>query len=87
MFYLVNSIKEIEINYEIDLYFFKINEVLESFIKEEFIKKVFLVEFICFYNYYKKVKDLNVDVGSREYDVEFFKKFFDESICFFINLG
>ncbi len=87
LFHLANSIKETEINHEIDSYLPKINEVLESFTKEELIKKVFSVEFTRFYNYYKKAKDLNVDAGSREHDAEFSKKFSDESTRFFINLG
>ena len=87
LFHLANSIKDTEINHEIDNYLPKINEVLEGFSKEELIKKVFSVEFTRFYNYYKKAKDLNVDAGSREYEAESSKKFSDESTRFFINLG
>lgn len=39
LFHLANKIKETEINHDIDVYLPKINEVLESFSKEELIKK------------------------------------------------
>ena len=86
LFHLANKIKETEINHDIDVYLPKINEVLESFSKEELIKKVFSVEFTRFYNYYKKTKDLNVQHSGDLKDVQE-KSFSEKSTRFFINLG
>ena len=80
LFHLANSIKGTEINHEIDPYLPNINEVLESFTKEELIKKVFSVEFTRFYNYYKKSKDLNVAEG-RDYSQD------GDSTRYFVNIG
>lgn len=82
LFHLANSIKDTEINHEIDEYLPKINEVLESFSKEELIKKVFSVEFTRFFNYYKKAKDLNAGAGDpsgREQNTD--------SVRYFLNIG
>jgi len=82
LFHLANDIAKSEINNEIDSYLPSIHEVLESFTKEELIKKFFTVEFSRFHNYYKKAKDLNVsresggDSGGR-----------DGSTRYFINVG
>ena len=86
LFHLANKIKETEINHDIDVYLPKINEVLESFSKEELIKKVFSVEFTRFYNYYKKTKDLNIQHSGDLKDVQE-KSFSEKSTRFFINLG
>jgi len=82
LIHLANNIKETEINHDIDAYLPNINEVLESFSKEELIKKVFSVEFTRFYNYYKKAKDLNSSAGdptSYTEDVD--------SVRYFLNIG
>jgi len=82
LLHLANNIKDTKINHDIDAYLPNINEVLESFTKEELIKKFFSVEFTRFYNYYQKSKDLNVassgdtSMGSGE-----------DSTRFFINVG
>jgi len=80
LFHLANKIKETEINHEIDEYLPNINEVLEDFSKEELIKKVFSVEFTRFYNYYKKAKDLNAEVGDLSEGSK-------DTVRYFINIG
>lgn len=78
LFHLANSIKDTEINHDIDAYLPSINEVLESFSKEDLIKKVFSVEFSRFYDRYKNAKDLNspahIQAGG-------------DSVRYFINIG
>jgi len=81
LFHLASSIKETEVNHDIDPYLDGINEVLTEFSKEELIKKVFSVEFTRFYNYYKNSKDLNVAAGDTSMGSD------GPSIRFFINLG
>ncbi|OAB78886.1 DEAD/DEAH box helicase [Cochleicola gelatinilyticus] len=83
LFHLANSIKDTEINHEIDAYLPNINEVLEDFSKEELIKKVFSVEFTRFYNYYKKAKDLNISAGDPSGRGEESA----DSTRYFINIG
>ncbi|MDT0554727.1 DEAD/DEAH box helicase [Patiriisocius hiemis] len=80
LYHLANSIKDTEINHDIDGYLPAIEEVLKDFTKEELIKKVFSVEFTRFYNYYKKAKDLNVSAGDMSDSNS-------DSIRFFVNLG
>ncbi|WP_103865175.1 DEAD/DEAH box helicase [Aquimarina sp. I32.4] len=81
LFHLANDIAKAEINHEIDSYLPSINEVLESFSKEELIKKFFSVEFSRFHNYYKKSKDLNaINEKGGEYSN-------DGSTRYFINVG
>ncbi|MCH2488846.1 MAG: DEAD/DEAH box helicase [Flavobacteriales bacterium] len=81
LFHLANSIKNTEINHEIDAYLPNINEVLSDFSKEELIKKVFSVEFTRFYNYYKKSKDLNTAAGDPSQGDS------KDSVRYFINIG
>lgn len=81
LFHLANSIKNTEVNHEIDAYLPNINEVLENFSKEELIKKVFSVEFTRFYNYYKNEKDLNSVVGDTSEGNS------EDSVRYFINIG
>lgn len=80
LFHLANSIKETDVNHEIDAYLPKINQVLENFSKEELIKKVFSVEFTRFYNYYKSAKNLNVEETGVSKDAK-------NSVRFFVNIG
>ncbi len=82
LFHLANSIKNTEVNHEIDAYLPNINEVLENFSKEELIKKVFSVEFTRFYNYYKNEKDLNSTVAG---DTSIGNS--EDSVRYFINIG
>ncbi|WGK64677.1 DEAD/DEAH box helicase [Croceiramulus getboli] len=81
LFHLAKSIKDTEINHEIDSYLPAINEVLDGLTKEELIKKVFSVEFTRFYNYYKKAKDLNENVQASA------KEASGDSTRYFINVG
>jgi len=82
LYHLANSIKDTEINHEIDTYLPGIEEVLSDFSKEELIKKVFSVEFTRFYNYYNKAKDLNVSGGDMSSEKENV-----DSVRFFLNVG
>lgn len=82
LFHLANDIAKSEINHEIDSYLPSINEVLESFTKEELIKKFFTVEFSRFHNYYKNAKELNAAGGDRGGDYDS-----GGSTRYFINVG
>lgn len=80
LLHLANSIKNTEINESIENYLPEINTLLESFSKEDLIKKLFSVEFTKFHNYYKNTRDLNVDTsqgGSKDSD----------SVRYFLNIG
>lgn len=81
MFHLANTIKNTEINPEINSYLPNITEVLEEFSKEELIKKVFSVEFTRFLNYYKNSKDLNIS-GERGHSEEN-----ADTTRYFLNIG
>ena len=81
LFHLANDIAKAKINHEIDPYLPSINEALESFSKEELIKKLFSVEFTRFHNYYKKSKDLNTSTEGNDYSSS------NGSIRYFINVG
>ncbi|NND88182.1 MAG: DEAD/DEAH box helicase [Flavobacteriaceae bacterium] len=82
LMHLANSIKNTEINHDIDPYLPQINESLEEFSKEELIKKFFSVEFTRFYNYYQKAKDLNINVGDPNRG-----EASEDSVRFFLNIG
>ncbi|MFL1895678.1 DEAD/DEAH box helicase [Aquimarina sp. 2-A2] len=82
LFHLANDIAKAEINHEIDTYLPSIHEVLESFSKEELIKKFFSVEFSRFHNYYKKAKDLNAVSDGRDRGSDS-----EGSTRYFINIG
>ncbi|HLS12590.1 MAG TPA: DEAD/DEAH box helicase [Flavobacteriaceae bacterium] len=80
LYHLANSIKNTEINESIDEYLPEINTLLESFTKEELIKKFFSVEFTKFHNYYKKKRDINVDASQSTASD-------DDSVRYFLNVG
>ncbi|WP_313114692.1 DEAD/DEAH box helicase [Aequorivita sediminis] len=82
MFHLANTIKNTEINPEINAYLPNINEVLADFSKEDLIKKVFSVEFTRFLNYYKNSKDLNISGGERNFSEDG-----GDSTRYFLNVG
>lgn len=82
MFHLANTIKNTEINPEINAYLPNINEVLADFSKEDLIKKVFSVEFTRFLNYYKNSKDLNISGGDRKFSEDG-----GDSTRYFLNVG
>lgn len=81
LLHLAKAIKDTEINDSIESYLPQINEQLESFTKEELIKKFFSVEFTKFHNYYEGKRDLNVDASqggsSRDSD----------TVRYFLNIG
>jgi len=83
LYHLANSIKEAEMNHEIDPYLPALNEVLEEFTKEELIKKFFSVEFTRFHNYYKKSRDLNTISEGRGDG----RERNGSSVRYFINIG
>ncbi|HLU50914.1 MAG TPA: DEAD/DEAH box helicase [Flavobacteriaceae bacterium] len=81
LFHLANSIKNTEINHDIDNYLPNIEQVLSGLSREDIIKKVFSVEFSRFYSRYKSAKDLNISGDSRE------SKEKGNSVRYFINIG
>lgn len=82
LFHLANSIKNTEINHDIDAYLPNIEEVLEGLSKEDLIKKVFSVEFSRFFSRYKNAKDLNVSEGSSRDDARN-----EDTTRYFLNVG
>ncbi|GGD97389.1 DEAD/DEAH box helicase [Planktosalinus lacus] len=82
LFHLANSIKNTEINHDIDAYLPNIEEVLEGLSKEDLIKKVFSVEFSRFFSRYKNAKDLNVNEGSSRDDAHN-----EDTTRYFLNVG
>lgn len=80
LLHLANSIKNSEVNDEIEEYLPNINDILEDVSKEELIKKVFSVEFSRLLNYYKRSHDLNaVAQGSERENAD--------TTRYFINIG
>ena len=88
LYHLANSIKDTEVNVEVENYLPAIYDVLEGIDREELIKKVVSVEFTRFSNYYSKAKNLNADPsdghGAREGGSG---KSSDGSVRYFINIG
>lgn len=86
LYHLANSIKDTNINKEIEGYLPAINDVLVDLDREELIRKVFSVEFSRFYNYYNKARDINVSGDSRDGrdKVEVPN---EGSVRYFINIG
>ena len=85
LFHLAKSVKNTEINHEIDSYLPQIEEIFEDFTKEEVIKKVFSVEFTRFYNYYKNASSINSPNASHNDYRE--GEDTGESTRYFINIG
>lgn len=81
LFHLADKIKDTKIEPEIEKYLPLLEEKFADISKEDFVKKVFSVEFGKFYNYYKNAKNLNVSDsgGSRRQD--------SSTTRFFINIG
>ena len=80
LFHLVHDIKKTKVNHDIDPYLPEINDILESFSKEELIKKFFSVEFSRFYDYYDKAPELDALQSSAKNERS-------GSIRYFINVG
>ncbi|MDQ7917786.1 DEAD/DEAH box helicase [Mesonia sp. MT50] len=85
LFHLAKSIKNTEINHEIDSYLPQIEELFKDFSKEEVIKKVFSVEFTRFFNYYKNASKLNSPAANHNDYRE--GEDSGESTRYFINVG
>ena len=81
---LANKIHDTEINHEIDPYLNDINNLFKDISKDELIKKFFSVEFTRFFNYYRKIKDLN-SPNEGNHVQDYGKE--DNSTRFFINIG
>lgn len=79
LFHLANSIKDSEVNDEIEGYLPAIEEVLKDYTKEDLIKKVFSVEFSRLLNYYKNAHSLET---SKEGAPES-----SDTVRYFINIG
>lgn len=81
LFHLADKIKETTIEPEIEKFLPLLEEKFADVSKEDFVKKVFSVEFGKFYNYYKNAKKLDVSDsgGSRRQD--------SSTTRFFINVG
>jgi ATP-dependent RNA helicase DeaD len=81
LYHLASSIKNTEVNSEIDQYLPAIYDVLQGLDREEIIKKMVSVEFTRFYNYYKKAKNLNADPSGAD------KVSSNGDVRYFINVG
>jgi len=87
MFHLAESIKNTEVNHDIDVILPKINESLADLDKEELIKKFFSVEFTRFYNYYKKAPSVEQLENTVSKDRSRGGKSFGDENRYFINIG
>ena len=87
MFHLAESIKNTEVNHDIDVILPKINESLADFNKEELIKKFFSVEFTRFYNYYKNAPSVEQLENTAGKDRSRGGKSFGDENRYFINVG
>ncbi|UNY97695.1 DEAD/DEAH box helicase [Zhouia spongiae] len=81
LYHLASKIKNTEINPEVNHYLPAIYDVLEGLDREELIKKLVSVEFTRFFDYYKRAKDLNVDMNRREEISS------NGDVRYFINIG
>ncbi|PZD76900.1 DEAD/DEAH box helicase [Mesonia sp. K7] len=81
LLHLAKSIKNTEVNHDIDQYLPQIENMLEDFDKEELIKKLFSVEFTRFHNYYKGANKIESSSHSGDYSDD------SGSTRFFINVG
>lgn len=87
MFYLAESIKNTEVNHDIDTILPKIEKSLAELDKSELIKKFFSVEFSRFYNYYKNAPSVEQMQSTVSKDRSKGGKSFGDETRFFINLG
>ncbi len=87
MFHLAESIKNTQVNHDIDTILPKIHESLADLDKEELIKKFFSVEFSRFYNYYKNAPSVEQMESTASRDRSKGSKSFGNETRFFINLG
>jgi ATP-dependent RNA helicase DeaD len=87
MFYLADTIKNTEVNHDIDVILPKLQESLVDLDRNELIKKFFSVEFSRFYNYYKKAPSVEQLENTATKDRSKGRKTFDNENRYFINLG
>ena len=87
MFHLAESIKNTQVNHDIDTILPKIHESLADLDKEELIKKFFSVEFSRFYNYYKNAPSVEQMESTASRNRSKGSKSFGNETRFFINLG
>ena len=80
LFHLVNKVKEVKVDAEIEKYLPKIEEELNDLSKEELIRRMFSVEFNRFIEYYKKQNILKAP-AKGEVSAN------DDSVRYFLNLG
>ncbi|HLV46387.1 MAG TPA: DEAD/DEAH box helicase [Flavobacterium sp.] len=80
LFHLVNKVKEVKVDAEIEKYLPKIEEDLADLSKEELIRRMFSVEFNRFIEYYKKQNILKAPAKSEVSSN-------DDSVRYFLNLG
>lgn len=82
LYHLANTIKNTQVNPEIQTYLPAVEDVLQGLSREELIQKMVAYEFNRFYNYYKNSKDLNVpELHDKEYADD------AGETRYFINLG
>lgn len=87
MFYLAETIKNTEVNHDIDFILPKLQEALAGLDKNELIKKFFSVEFTRFYNYYKNAPSVEQLENTAHKDKSKGGKSYGNENRFFINLG
>ena len=87
MFYLADSIKNTEVNHDIDSLLPQLQEILGDLDKEQLIKKFFSVEFTRFYNYYKNAPSADQLEKTAKKEKSSGGKSFGNENRFFINVG
>lgn len=80
LFHLVEKVKDVKVDAEIEKYLPKIEEELGNLSKEELIRKMFSVEFNRFIDYYKKQNILKAPAKGESSGSE-------DSVRYFLNLG
>lgn len=80
LFHLVEKVKDVKVDAEIEKYLPKIEEELGDLSKEELIRKMFSVEFNRFIDYYKKHNVLKAPAKGESSGSE-------DSVRYFLNLG
>lgn len=82
LFHLVNKVKAVEVDTEIEKYLPKIEQELNDLSKEELIRRMFSIEFNRFIAYYKKQNILKAPTKGEASNYDD-----GDSVRFFLNLG
>src|SRR5690554_1613718 len=82
LFHLVNKVKAVEVDTEIEKYLPKIEQELNDLSKEELIRRMFSIEFNRFIAYYKKQNVLKAPTKGEASNYDD-----GDSVRFFLNLG